>query len=72
MGVCMVGMAYAVLWCVFDVIVRERDTPALLRLLWVVVLLGFNVFGAILYVYAGPGHARWSLWKVSGPARDEA
>lgn len=71
-GVCIFGMSYAVVWCLFDVVVRERDTPVPLRLLWAIVILGFNVFGAILYVYAGPGHARWTLWEVSKPAKSKA
>lgn len=55
-----IAMLYAVIWCVYDVVVRAHEIGPIRRFIWVLALLGFNVIAAAAYVWLGPGRHRWA------------
>lgn len=65
------GVLGAVLWCLYDVIVKASDIDIIRRVLWVLVLIGLNAIGAILYVRLGPGRERWSPWTFWRPTKTD-
>ena len=61
-GVVMLAFVFAVLWSLFDIAVRARETSVAERLGWAFLVVAFNVIGAALYVSLGPGRRRWAPW----------
>ena len=64
LSLAVLGMVGAVLWSLYDVVVRADDVELIHTVLWVVLILALNTIGAILYVRFGPGRERWSPWTA--------
>lgn len=70
-GAVLVAISFAVLWSLFDVAVRARETPISERVGWAFLLVAFNVLAAVFYVNLGPGRRRWTLWGDAALREDE-